>query len=147
MQPGGGTVVNAGSIAGSGLGVELLLGGSLVNQAGGTISGGAGAGVAIAWRDQLLHQRYGVTYVTGYRPGEGTITNAGLISGKYGVQVSHSFATVTDSGTIAGSTDAIVFAAGLCGPAGAGSGSLDRRRRRRQRQACWNWHWPPPPAR
>jgi hypothetical protein len=60
----------------------------------------------------LYTNSYGVTYTIGYTPGRGTITNAGLISGQYGVQVFGSFATVTDSGTIAGSTAAIAFAAG-----------------------------------
>jgi hypothetical protein len=112
VVPGGGTIVNAASIAGSDLGVELLLSGTLVNQASGTISGGAGPGVEISGAADTYTNSYGVTYILGYRAGQGAVTNAGLISGTYGVQVSHSFATVTDSGTIAGSTDAIVFAPG-----------------------------------
>ena len=110
---GTGTVVNDGSIAGSNRGVELLLSGTLVNQADGTISGGAGAGVAILGVPILYtNDTTGLTYPIGYQTGRGAMTNAGRISGQYGVEVRNSFATVTNSGTIAGSTDAIVFASG-----------------------------------
>ena len=116
VTTGGGTVVNAGSIGGSSLGVDLLLSGTLVNQAGGTISGGTGAGVGVFGVPTLyVNPTTGVVYTIGYQSGQGAITNAGLISGAYGLHVYHSFVTVTDSGTIAGSTAAIVFTPGYAG--------------------------------
>jgi fibronectin-binding autotransporter adhesin len=45
-------------------------------------------------------------------PGQASVTNAGLISGQFGVQVRNINATVTDSGIIAGSTYAVIFSPG-----------------------------------
>lgn len=105
-----GTVTNDSRIAGSGFGVELLLGGTLVNRTDGTITGGTGAGVGILGVPNVVYNSYTEEFYTeGYRVGNATVTNAGLISGQYGIQVRYSLATVVDSGTITGSTDAVIF--------------------------------------
>jgi hypothetical protein len=76
-------------------GIILVEGGSVTNQAGGTISG----------------DRFGI-----FVRDAGTVTNAGAISGKVGVNMhvqdsnTGAAGTVTNAGTISGTTASVVFA-------------------------------------
>jgi hypothetical protein len=109
--------VNAGSITGSSKGVDLLVGGSVTNQSGGSISG----------RDGIYGKTAAMTVVnagsiTGnndigigvFLNSGGSITNqsGGSISAYYGVSVEGSGATVVNAGTITGVRYAVKFAAG-----------------------------------
>jgi hypothetical protein len=90
---GTGTVTNSGSIGGGELAVDLISGGTVNNQAEGTISGG-----------------YWGIYVVG---GGGTIKNqnGGTISGgNFGVYITGGSGSVTDAGAISGGTASVEFA-------------------------------------
>ena len=107
------TVINAGSIASAErYGVYLNDGGSVVNLGGATIAGYSGGVViqkaaGIVTNSGLIASRHGNAVYTFH----GRITNlsGGTISGTTGIFVGGG-ATVVDAGTIAGITDAIMFA-------------------------------------
>jgi Hint domain len=114
---GSSTLVNDGKITSSGTGVREYGFGVVTNNADGTITAGTSTGsvgVAIDAVPNFVYYNYKF-YNEGYQSGLGSVTNAGLISGAYGVRVRNLAATVVDSGTIVGSTAAIAFAAGFGG--------------------------------
>ncbi len=76
-----GTVVNAGLITGSGVGVELGGTSALTNQAGGTITSKNGVGVWLEGTGVVTNQAGGLitsVWLTSYG---GTLVNAGTIGG------------------------------------------------------------------
>ena len=90
------SVTNEGAISGHLYGVDLTAGGSVTNEAGGTISGGY----------EYVRQRNGFTYNAGrggcvkILGGAGTVTNAGTIttSGKYGVYLGAGGSVANEAG-------------------------------------------------
>lgn len=112
-----GALTNDGSISGSGAGAVIAGDGALTNRADGTITGATGggnAGVGIYGVPSYVYANY-TWYRLGYQTAVGSVTNAGLIQGAYGVRVRGEAATVVNSGTIIGSTAAVAFAAGYGG--------------------------------
>ncbi len=90
------SVTNEGAISGHLYGIDLTAGGSVTNEAGGTISGGY----------EYVRQRNGFTYNAGrggcvkILGGAGTVTNAGTIttSGKYGVYLGAGGSVANEAG-------------------------------------------------
>jgi Hint domain len=106
-----GTLVNDALITGSGGGVTIYGEGFVTNNAGATITGTrVGVGAYGVPNFIYLGPYYGFER-DGYQTGYAFITNAGLISGAYGVEVQHANATVVDTGTISGSIAAVEFGA------------------------------------
>ena len=108
------TVVNAGSIIGSGFVVRLGAGGSVTNQSGGVISGAIGiygenAAVSVVNAGSIVVNGVGIELHAG-----GSVTNqsGGTISGDYGIYGMSGAVTVVNAGTISGSSYAVKFAAG-----------------------------------
>jgi uncharacterized protein with beta-barrel porin domain len=117
---GAGTVTNAGTITGGTFlvlpsnGVDLMLGGSVTNQAGGAISGLTNGVFVNNTNGTVINAgsitgtfRYGVNLQAG-----GSVTNqaGGTISGgNGGVYVTGGVGTVTNAGTITGTTNYGVF--------------------------------------
>jgi hypothetical protein len=125
-----GTVTNAGNITGyispggnplEAVGVDLGTGGSVTNEAGGTISGYF-AGIALHL-GSVTNQAGGAIggYIFGIaaRGSGATVTNAGDISGEAGVAAVVSAATVINSGAIAGTKAGSAF---FFGPVPLGDG-------------------------
>lgn len=108
-----GALTNDGSVGGSGIGVLISGAGAITNRADGTVSG-TNAGVGVYGVANYFYYN-GSFYRLGYQIATGSVTNAGLIQGAYGVRVRGEAATVVDSGTIIGSTEAVAFAAGYGG--------------------------------
>ena len=105
-----GTLINSGRVNGGGVGATIYGFGNMTNAAAGTIAGG-NVGVGVYAPENFI-QVYYEFYPDGYQPSDGLITNAGLISGTIGVFARSATVTVFDSGTIAGSSTAVAFAAG-----------------------------------
>jgi hypothetical protein len=125
-----GTVTNAGNITGyispggnplEAVGVDLGTGGSVTNEAGGTISGYF-AGIALH-AGSVTNQAGGAIggYIFGIaaRGSGATVTNAGDITGETGVATVVSTATVINSGAIAGTEVGSAF---FFGPVPLGDG-------------------------
>ncbi|WP_158927681.1 Hint domain-containing protein [Acidisphaera sp. S103] len=130
-----GTVVNAGSIAGSaGYGIYLTAGGNITNQRGGVISG---SGFGIYDGGHTVVNVVNAGNITGGRTGiylfaDGSVTNqsGGTISGSgFGIYGNYRAVTVVNAGTIIGGSDAVRFAAGytnrlVIGPGAVFSGAV-----------------------
>jgi hypothetical protein len=123
-----GAVTNAGSIAATGVvhglyapsGVVLLAGGTVTNDAGGSISG-ADRGVAIAGNAATVINvgtvsggDYGIVMYVGNSGGKITNASGGaIIGGRTGVSTGPSATTLTNAGTITGTSGtAVVFGGG-----------------------------------
>jgi len=120
IQLGGGDITNAGSIVGVGVdefGVSMSAAGNLSNKSGGYIgaTGAGGEAVAATARASVtnagrINGAVGVDLMAG-----GTVSNArkGVIAGVLdGVKLEGDAGTVTNSGTITGGTDSVLFAGG-----------------------------------
>jgi hypothetical protein len=109
------TVVNAGSITGSFLGVDLGRGAlTVINQTGGWISAryaidGGNAAATVVNAGSIVGTRYGEGVFL-FAGGSVTNQSGGVISGYEGIFAEGAM-TVVDAGTITGSTDAVEFAA------------------------------------
>ena len=110
---GAGTVDNSGSIIGIDYGVDLALGGTVVNNAGANITArravviGGASGVVSNSGSIAGTTSVGVRLLAG-----GQVTNAasGSISGPVGVAIYSAAGTVTNNGTISGTSHAVTFA-------------------------------------
>lgn len=119
-----GTVDNSGSISGARHGITSSTDVTVINEAGGTITGRDGSGVGSDGNGTVTN--YGT--ITGAYDNSGTgdgdgvdidgyatITNNGTIQGLdgYGIHITDTFGdTITNAGTISGTTDAILLGDG-----------------------------------
>jgi hypothetical protein len=113
-------VLNLGTVSGTGAsGIGIILGqiGGLTNAAGGVVSGKYAVVIKSAAATLVNSGSIAGNATTGvgvYLQGGGSASNqsGGSISGKYGVRANRA-ATITNAGTIAGATDAVLLAAGF----------------------------------